>query len=150
MKKAHRPNTSEETKEMTTAEKLKSLVRISKRLTKSEQRILGLQMYDQMGLDIDDIETMASSVGLEVDDLLLGRPATNFLMRPNTGPGREATTHDIADFAAMRRHRPKETQMSWQQIFLEWEQMFPDDERVESKEDIREAYRRRYGDKAGK
>jgi hypothetical protein len=59
-------------------------------------------------------------------------------------PGRKNSTSDIAAFALARRRERK----SWKEIFHEWRAAFPKDTRVRRPSDIREAYRRHFGDKA--
>ncbi len=61
-------------------------------------------------------------------------------------PGRKNTTKHIADFAAVRREQRK----TWREIYEDWKHAQPDDAVVKSKETVREAYRRHYGDKANK
>lgn len=130
-------------------DKLTRLKRMARRITKDEQMEGNLRMFDAMGLDIDDVRTMAESVGLEADDLLLLSTGTTIPAKPRRiigKPGRQNSTKDIADFAAVRRERG----MTWKQIFVAWKRQYPDDKRVKNRDTIREAYRRHYGDKAGK
>ena len=134
---------------MSIIEKLERAKRVSKRITTEEQMEANLRMFEQVGLDIDDVERMAESVDLEADDLLLLPTHVSVLPRPRHivgNPGRRNTTMDIADFAAVRR----EQLITWNDIFVEWNQKYPDDDRVKSSETLREAYRRHYGGKAGK
>ena len=130
-------------------DKLERVQRVSRRITTEEHMEANLRMFEQMGLDIDDVERMAESVDLKVDDLLLLNTRVSVLPRPRRiigKPGRRNTTMDIADFAAVRRERG----LTWNEIFVEWKQQYPDDDRVKSPETLREAYRRHYGGKAGK
>lgn len=127
--------------------KLEQLKKMARRITKEEQKLSALRMYERNGLD--DVTKMADVVGLEVDDLLLMHPATAGIPKPcrvKGLPGRKATTAELGFFAAERRERG----LTWQQIFVEWRALFRKDERVTHKNIIREAYRRHYGDKAGK
>ena len=134
---------------MSIIEKLERAKCVSKRITIEDRMEANLWMFEQSGFDIDDVERMAESVGLEADDLLLLNTRVSVLPRPRRivgKPGRRNTTMDIADFAAVRRERG----LTWNEIFVEWKQQYPDDDRVKSPETLREAYRRHYGGKAGK
>lgn len=105
-------------------------------------------MFEQLGLDIDDVELMAKAVGLETDDLLLLNTHVSISSKPRRiigRPGRKNTTKDIAEFVAVRKDL-----MTFNQMFAEWKRNFPNDERVKGPETLREAYRRHYGDKKGK
>ncbi|MHC4880394.1 MAG: hypothetical protein ACYTGL_28425 [Planctomycetota bacterium] len=127
--------------------KLEQLKKNARRITKEEQKLSALRMYERSGLDLDDVTTMANAVGLEVDDLLLMYPATAGIQKPRRIkglPGRRATTAELGFFAAERRERG----LTWQEILVEWRTLFPKDMRVKHKDIIREAYRRHYGDKA--
>lgn len=129
--------------------KLEQLKKIARRTTREERRLSALRMYERSGLDLDDVTKMAGAVGLEVDDLLLMHPATIGIQKPRRIkglPGRKATTAELGFFAAERRERG----LTWQEILVEWRALFPKDKRVTHKHIIREAYRRHYGDKAGK
>tara|TARA_R110002072_G_scaffold303073_1_gene492835 strand:+ start:8370 stop:8786 length:417 start_codon:yes stop_codon:yes gene_type:complete len=129
--------------------KLEQLKKMARRITKEEQKLSALRMYERNGLDLDDVTKMADAVGLEVDELLLMHPATAGIPKPcrvKGLPGRKATTAERGFFAAERKERG----LTWQQIFVEWRALFPKDERVTHKNKIREAYRRYYGDKAEK
>ena len=129
--------------------KLELLKQMARRITQTEHMEANLRMFNQLGLDIDDIHTMAESVGLEADDLLLlsTRVSVSPMPRRIVGkPGRRNETKDIADFAAVRRERG----MTWNQIFAAWTREHSDDNRVTKVDTIREAYRRHYGDKANK
>ena len=128
--------------------KFEWLKKVSRRITIADQMEANLRMFEGLALDINDIQTMAESVDLEAEDLLLLNTRVSVLPRPRRivgKPGRKNTTMDIADFAAVRKQR-----MTWNEIFVEWKQQNPDDERVKSPETLREAYRRHYGGKAGK
>jgi hypothetical protein len=61
-------------------------------------------------------------------------------------PGRRATTEDIASFAHLRRTRKDPP--TWKEIYSEWRTANPNDERITSWQNIRDAHRRYYGDKA--
>jgi hypothetical protein len=61
--------------------------------------------------------------------------------KPPKKPGRKNTTKDIADFAEAR-HR----QMTWKDISEEWNRKHPNQRVTHHK--VRDAWRRRYGDKA--
>lgn len=129
--------------------KLERARQIARRITFAEQMEGNFRIFESMGLDSDDVQTMAESVGLEVEDLLLLSTRVSVSPRPRRivgKPGRRNVTKDIADFAAVRRERG----MTWNEIFIEWKRLHPDDDRVNNAETIREAYRRHYGDKAGK
>ena len=52
-------------------DKLERAQRVSRRITTEEHMEANLRMFEQMGLNIDDVERMAESVDLKVDDLLL-------------------------------------------------------------------------------
>ena len=120
----------------------------ARRITKAEQSEANLRMFEQLGLNIDDVELMAKAVGLEADDLLLLDTDVSISSKPRRiigRPGRKNTTMDIADFVAVRKDL-----MTNNQMFAEWKRNFPNDERVKGTESLREAYRRHYGDKAGK
>jgi hypothetical protein len=128
--------------------RLQQLKEIARQLTRDDIIEANLRMFEGQGLDINDIQTMAESVGLEVEDLLLlsTRASVSSTPRRIVGtPGRRDSTKDIADFAAARKK-----QRTWNEIFREWNLKFPDDDRVQQSDTIREAYRRHYGDKAGK
>src|SRR5262249_34994762 len=56
-------------------------------------------------------------------------------------PGRKNTTKDIADFAEARHQ-----QSTWKEITAEWNRQHPHREFTHSQ--VRDAWRRRYGDKA--
>lgn len=130
-------------------DKLERAKRVSRRITTEDRMEANLRMFEQLALDIDDVERMAESVGLEADDLLLLNTHVSVSAMPRRiigKPGRRNTTMDIADFAAVRRERG----ITWNEIFVEWKQQYPDDDRVKSPETLRDAYRRHYGDKAGK
>ena len=126
----------------------KKLKRMARQITREEQIAANLQMFEAMALDIDDLQTMAESVGLELEDLLLLNTRVSVSPAPRRivgKPGRCNSTKDIADYAADRK-----AEMTWNEIFHEWKGTRPDDSRVKSAATIREAYRRHYGDKAGK
>ncbi len=103
--------------------------------------------FFDLGLDDNEIEVMASSVGLELDDLLLLRCSPTVIASPAPSmhgrPGRKNETFDIAVFAQERRPR-----MTWDEIYQDWVRNQPDDKRVFSKENIRGPYRRHFGDKS--
>lgn len=130
--------------------KLADLLRVKPRhITTLERMEANRLMFDQHGFDYDDLERMAAAVDRDVEDLLLMDTRASIRLTPRrvTGkPGRSASTKDIADFAAIRRPQ----KMTWNQIFAAWTQAYPKDIRVTKADDIREAYRRFYGDKAGK
>jgi hypothetical protein len=126
---------------------LQRAIKMARQITK-EERIQGnLAMFQQLGLDQEDIERMAKEVGLELDDLLLLHPSRLVISQPPSSPagrpGRKEETRDIAVFANDRR-----PQMTWDEIYREWNQTFPDDNRVRDKNIVREAHRRYFGDKA--
>ena len=134
---------------MSIIEKLERAKQVSRRITREEHMEANLRMFEQLALDIDDVERMAESVDLDADDLLMLHTHVSVLPRPRRiigKPGRRNTTMDIADFAAVRRERG----ITWNEICVEWNQKYPDDDRVKSSETLREAYRRHYGGKAGK
>ena len=120
-------------------------VRVSRRITRAERMEASLWRFESLGL-----EWMAETVGLEAEDLIL------ISMHVNTGvdrhvappgkPGRKKTTEDIGEFARLGRLRD----LTLNEQFCEWKRLHPDDERVKHPEHIREAYRRHFGDKAGK
>ncbi len=122
-------------------------IRKARQITKEETRQGNLVMFQQLGLDQEDIERMAKEVGLELDDLLLLHPSRLVISQPPSSPpgrpGRKEETRDIAVFANDRR-----PQMTWDEINREWNQTFPDDNRVRDKNTVREAHRRYFGDKA--
>ncbi len=129
--------------------KLEQLKKQGRRITNEERKLSALRMYERNGLDLDDVTKMADVVGLEVDDLLLMPPATVGVPKPRRViglPGRKVTTAELGFFAAERRERG----LTWQEILVEWRALFPKDKRITDKNIIREAYRRHYGDKAGK
>ena len=109
-----------------------------------------LRLFEGLGLDIDDVETMAESVGLEAEDLLLLNTHVSLpseeLSAPPGRPGRKKTTRDIALFA----HKWRLRGMTWKEIFDDWKRLYPNDDRVKNAEQIREAHRRYFGDKARK
>lgn len=126
---------------------LQRAIKMARQVTK-EERIQGnLAMFQQLGLDQEDIERMAKEVGLELDDLLLLHPSRLVISQPPPAkpgrPGRKNETYDIAVFANDRR-----PQMTWDDICREWNRKFPDDARVRNKEFVRDAHRRYFGDKA--
>ncbi len=125
------------------------MIQKARRITREEKTEANLQLFEQLGLGIEEVKRMAESVDLEVDDLLLLNTRVSVSARPRHimgKPGRKNTTQDIADFSAIRRLRL----MTWKQIFDEWQQHHPNDVRVKGTETMREAYRRHYGDKFGK
>ncbi|MAF66873.1 MAG: hypothetical protein CMJ84_14610 [Planctomycetes bacterium] len=129
--------------------KLEQLRKMARRITLAEQMEGNLRMFAAMGLDIDDVHTMAESVGLEADDLLLlsTRVSVSPMSHRIVGKrGRRNETKEIADFAAIRRER----RLTWNEIYVEWKKQYPADKRVKNPDTIREAYRRYYGDKANK
>ncbi len=129
-------------------DKLERAKRVSRRITREEHIEANLRMFEEMSLDIDDVERMAENVDLDADDLLLLPTCVGVSAMPRRiigKPGRRNTTQDIADFVAVRKHV-----MTYNQMFDEWKQKHADDERVTGTESLREAYRRHYGDKAGK
>jgi hypothetical protein len=129
--------------------KLEQLKKMARRITKEEQKLSALRMYERNGLDLDDVTKMADVVGLEMDDLLLMHPATAGIPKPRRVkglPGRKETTADLGFFAAERRER----RLTWQEILVEWRKLFPKDKRTTHKDIIRGAYRRHCGDKAEK
>lgn len=127
---------------------LKQAVRKScHRVTKDEVIERNRSMFAQLALDDDDLQRMANEVGLELEDLLLIQPSGFAHIRSQVAklgsPGRKNETQDIADFANARLPR-----MTWDQIHQDWLRSYPNDKRVVSKETIREAWRRHYGDKS--
>jgi hypothetical protein len=61
-------------------------------------------------------------------------------------PGRKNSTSDIADFAYL--HRSGDKALTWKEILTKWKKGNPTDSRVTKVEQIRDAYRRHYTDKA--
>lgn len=115
-----------------------------RRVTLIEIAEANLEMFERMGLGLDDLERMATVAHLDVEDLLLLPTGACRSTRPRHiigRPGRKNTTEDIAAFAAVRRRN----KMTWRE-----RHNHSDDDRVKNTETIREAYRRHYGDKAGK
>lgn len=51
--------------------KLERLKKVSRKITQTEHMECNLQMFEQLGLNIDDLRQMAESVGLKTEDLLL-------------------------------------------------------------------------------
>jgi len=134
---------------MKTSDKLKALAKLARRVTRAERMEGNLRLFERFGLDIDDVEKMAESVGLEAEDLLLldthvtvgmARP-----VRPDDGhvkgkPGRKPTMHDVADFAVVRW----EKRMPWIDILHEWREAHPDDKRNITLSKMQEAYYRKH------
>lgn len=128
---------------------IEKVKRFTRPISHEEIAEANLRRYEQLGLDINDVERMAKAVHLELDDLLLMSANVSITPQPRRvigKPGRKSTTKHIADFAAKRRA----TGMSWRQILRDWRQHRPDDTVVKGVQTIREAYRRFYGDKAHK
>ncbi|HQZ63792.1 MAG TPA: hypothetical protein PLY87_01895 [Planctomycetaceae bacterium] len=130
-----------------TEDLLQSVKKFARHITSEETKQGNLAMFQQLGLDEEDVERMAKEVGLQLDDFLLLHPS-RFESRqqhpsPPGRPGRKEETRDIAEFANSRR-----PQMTWAEIYREWKQQFPSDVRVHNKESIRDAHRRYFGDKA--
>ena len=61
-------------------------------------------------------------------------------------PGRKTTTEDIALFACVRR--TGDDRRTWKEIYSDWKKEHPTDDRMTNWQQIREAHRRHYGDKA--
>jgi len=143
------PKPSKRSKQVIAAgDLIEKVKKFARPITHAERAEANLQMFGRMGLDIHDVERMAKSVHLELDDLLLMSTQVSIMPQPRRvigRPGRRSTTKHIADFAAVRKVR-----MSWKEIFVEWQRHQPDDDVVMSPDTIREAYRRFYGDKANK
>ena len=130
---------------------LKQAVRKScHRITKDEVMAGNRKRFSQLGLDDYDIERMAKEVGLELEDLLLLSNNVSVISRPKPSkpgtPGRRHTTFDTAVFAQTRRSQ--KPQMTWDEIYRDWIRTYPDDEGDMTKEKIREAHRRYFGDKS--
>lgn len=121
--------------------------RQARRITRRETIEGNMEMFRQLGLDEDDVESMAKEVGLELDDLLLQHPSWSELRHSPPSapgrPGRKNETHDIAVFANERRPT-----MTWDEIHRQWIRVRQDDKRFMTKERIREAHRRHFGNKA--
>jgi hypothetical protein len=135
---------------MTSDNLLKRLSRKARRVSQQEMIEANRQRFEAMGLDLGDIERMAAAVDLEAMDLLLmdfgvslGSPQRS---APRGRPGRRESTRDIAIFAHEKRLQGK----TWNQIFEDWTEWHPHDMRVTKPEDLREAHRRFFGDKARK
>jgi hypothetical protein len=71
----------------------------------------------------------------------LAERVSPFNRRQPKKPGRKNTTKDIADFAEARHRK-----MSWKDIAHEWNQKHPEQHFNDQK--VRDAWRRRYGDRA--
>lgn len=134
---------------MTTSDKLKRLAKLARRVTTAERMEANLRLFERFGLDIDDVETMAESVGLETEDLLLldtcasisvNRPARSGDVQVKKGPGRKPTMHDVADFAFVRWKK----RMPWLDILHEWRKEHPHDKRNVTLSKMQEAYYRKY------
>jgi len=144
------PKRSKRSKQVVAADDLiEKVKRFARPITHEEMAEANLRRYEQLGLDINDVERMAKAVHLELDDLLLMSANVSITPQPRRvigKPGRKSTTKHIADFAAQRRAAGK----TWMQILSDWRQHRPDDTVVKGVQTIREAYRRYYGDKAHK
>lgn len=124
--------------------------KFSRRITKQEIIEGNRKRFSGLGLDDHDVQVMAESVGLELDDLLLLECRPTVIARPAPSkhgrPGRKNETSDIAAFAKERRDLTP--QMTWDEIYRDWIRTYPDDKRVTSSDTIREAHRRHFGDKS--
>ena len=129
---------------------LKQTIRKAHRVTKHEVIAGNRKRFSQLGLDDHDIQVMADAVGLKLEDLLLLDCSVTVNSRPEPSkpgsPGRKTETFDIAVFAKERRDQ--EPQMTWDEIYRDWIRTYPNDRCVTSKEIIRDAYRRHFGDKS--
>lgn len=121
-----------------------------RRITKQDIIDGNRKRFAGLGLNDHDVQVMAESVGLELEDLLLLDCQPTVIARPAPSkhgrPGRKNETFDIAVFAKERRERTP--QMTWDEIYRDWMRTYPDDKRVTRKEIIRDAYRRHFGDKS--
>jgi hypothetical protein len=125
---------------------LKELMKHSTRLTNDDIRRANMQRFQGLGLDANDVQTMARSVGLEADDLLLISIHVSIVSAPKRvvgAPGRKTSTYDIALFAAEEKSKG----MTWKEILAHWNRANPDDRRVKNAESLREAYRRHFAGK---
>lgn len=129
---------------------LKRTIRKFHRVTKDEIIAGNRKRFSQLGLDDHDIRVMADAVGLVLEDLLLLDCSVSVISRPKPSKpgtsGRKDETFDIAVFAKERLSR--ELRMTWDEIYRDWIRIYPNDKRVTSKEIIRDAYRRHFGDKS--
>ncbi len=134
---------------MRTSDKLKRLAKLARRVTTAERMEANLRLFERFGLDIDDVETMAESVGLETEDLLLldrhvsisvDRPVRQGNGRVKRKPGRKPFMHDVADFASVRWKK----RMPWLDILHEWREEHPHDKRNITLSKMQEAYYRKY------
>ena len=135
---------------MKSVDKLKRIIRVSRRITVAETMEANMQVFEGLGLDADDVEQMAESVGLKAEDLLLMNTHVTVGMdqrvAPPGSPGRKKTTVDIAEFARLGRLRG----LTWNRLFDKCKRLHPDDKRVKHPDNIRDAHRRYFGDKAQK
>ena len=129
---------------------LQRAIQKARRITRQDIIDENHKRFIDLGLVDNDIEVMARSVGLEIDDLLLLRcnPTVIARLAPSEHgrPGRKNETFDIALFAKERRDR--KPQMTWDEIYRDWIINHPNDKRVTRKEIIRDSYRRQFGDKS--
>jgi hypothetical protein len=135
---------------MKTTDLLQRAIQKARRLTRQDIIDGNRKRFSDLGLDDHELELMAKSVGLELEDLLMLTCSPTVIARlaPSVHgrPGRKNETFDIAVFAKERRDR--EPQMTWDAIYRDWIRKHPDDKRVFSKENIRGPYRRQFGDKS--